>query len=90
MSAALFPVRSAADFLFRYRPLSLTLGDKVQYGLQVKKAGSFNLPRFPDGYAAEVSLARAFVKFGTGKAAVKFYPLFGRAYPDGQAVGLVR
>jgi hypothetical protein len=53
------------------------------------KPRSLHLSELTDADTAEVSLARAFVKFGAGRSAVKFHTLLWWAYPDGQAVGLV-
>ena len=67
----------------------LTLGDKIQDGLQMEKPRPLYLSGFTDADAAEVALARAFVKFGARKSAMMLNAVFWRAYPDGQAVGLV-
>jgi len=84
-----FPVRERGGFLFIHRPLPFATGDKVQDGLQMEKPRPFHLAGFTDGHAAEMPLARAFVKFGTAETTVKFHALLWGAYPDGQAVGLV-
>ena len=89
MSAALILSGSAADFLRVNRPLLFTLGNEIQDGLKMEKAGAFNLTGSADADRAEMPFARALIKFGTRKATVKFHPLFWCPYPDGQAVGLI-
>lgn len=88
-SAAFFLSRSAADFLCLHRPLLFTPGDEIQDGLKIEKPRALHLARRADGHAAEVSLARAFIKFGAAESAVKFQAGFRRANPNGQAVGLI-
>jgi len=66
-----------------------TLGNKVQNGLKMEKPCAFDLARRADAYASEMSLARAFVKFGTAESRVKFHTVLGAANPDGPAVGLI-
>jgi len=69
--------------------LLFTLGNVIQDGLKMEKPRAFHLSGLPDGHAAEVFLARAFVELRTAEAAVKLHPLLGRSNPDGKAVGLV-
>jgi len=71
------------------RRFLFTPGDEIQDGLKIEKSRAFRLAWGADADASEVSLARALVKFGAGESAVKFHAVFGRANPDGQAVGLV-
>ena len=67
----------AAAFSGVHRRLLLTPGDKIQNGLQMEKPGAFDLPRFPDGYGAEMAFARAFVQFSAAKSRPMVNPLFG-------------
>ena len=77
LSAAFFLSWSAADFLCLHRCLLLALGDEIQDGLKMEKPRAFHLARSADADTAEASLARSFVKFGAGEAAVKLHALLG-------------
>ena len=63
---------------------------KAKIEAEMEKPRAFDLPRLADRNAAEMSFARAFVKFRAAKSAVKFRADFWRANPDGQAVGSFR
>jgi len=55
----------------------------------MEKARAFHLAGFADADTAEVSLARALVKFGAAEAAIKLHAVFRCANPNGQSVGLI-
>ena len=55
----------------------------------MEKPCAFDLARRADAYTSEISLARAFVKFGTAESRVKFHAVLGAANPDGPAIGLI-
>ena len=78
-----------ARFSLHY-PLLFTLGNKIQNGLKMEKPSSLHLSRLTNTDTAEVPLARAFVKFGSGKSAGKIPPLPARCpNPDRKSVVLV-
>ena len=55
----------------------------------MEKSGAFYLAGLTNGYAAEMSLARAFVQFGSTEAAIKFHPLLWAPDPDRTTTYLV-
>lgn len=78
-------------FLCRcFRRTALAFFNEGQNGREMEKPRAFDLPRLADRNAAEMSLARAFVKFSAAESREMFRADFGRANPHGQAVGSFR